>query len=134
MLWSRHGDGGLFMRFGILGPLSVTEGGRTFELTSSKSRAVLAVLLRHANTPVSDDLLADALWGDRPPRSAAANLRMYVHTLRRTLESADRIARVPPGYALTVRPGSSTPSASRIWSGRAGRPVNGRTRSPRTPR
>ncbi|WP_284466974.1 AfsR/SARP family transcriptional regulator [Actinomadura madurae] len=93
------------MRFGILGPLSVTEGGRTFELTSSKSRAVLAVLLRHANTPVSDDLLADALWGDRPPRSAAANLRMYVHTLRRTLESADRIARVPPGYALTVRPG-----------------------------
>ncbi|MCP9977291.1 winged helix-turn-helix domain-containing protein [Actinomadura madurae] len=66
---------------------------------------MLAVLLRHANTPVSDDLLADALWGDRPPRSAAANLRMYVHTLRRTLESADRIARVPPGYALTVRPG-----------------------------
>ncbi|WP_433472115.1 BTAD domain-containing putative transcriptional regulator [Spirillospora sp. CA-142024] len=66
---------------------------------------MLAVLLRHANTPVSDDLLADALWGERPPRSASANLRMYVHTLRRTLESPERIARISPGYALTVEPG-----------------------------
>ncbi|MFI0366844.1 BTAD domain-containing putative transcriptional regulator [Actinomadura sp. 1N219] len=66
---------------------------------------MLAVLLRNANKAVSDDLLADALWEDRPPRSAAANLRMYVHTLRRTLESPERIARLACGYALTVRPG-----------------------------
>ncbi|WP_165978702.1 AfsR/SARP family transcriptional regulator [Actinomadura darangshiensis] len=66
---------------------------------------MLAVLLRHANSPVSDDLLADALWGGRPPRSAPANLRMYVHTLRRTLGRPERIARIAPGYALTVEPG-----------------------------
>ncbi|MQA85872.1 MAG: hypothetical protein GEV03_14925 [Streptosporangiales bacterium] len=35
-----------------------------------KQRLILAVLLRYANKAVSSDLLIDALWGGRPPRSA----------------------------------------------------------------
>ncbi|MFI0405838.1 AfsR/SARP family transcriptional regulator [Actinomadura sp. 3N508] len=83
----------------------MTEDQRALEPTPLKLQVVLAVLLRNANKAVSDDLLADALWDDRPPRSAAANLRMYVHTLRRTLGAPERIARLASGYALTVRPG-----------------------------
>lgn len=93
------------MRFEILGPLRVIKGGKAVDLTPYKLRVTLAVLIRNANQPVTDDLLVDALWGERPPASASANLRMYIHTLRRTLGSRERIARIASGYALSVNHG-----------------------------
>jgi DNA-binding response OmpR family regulator len=44
-------------------------GGKTGELplAGSKPRAVLAILLLHANEVVSSERLIDALWGDEPP-------------------------------------------------------------------
>ncbi|HEX6467973.1 MAG TPA: BTAD domain-containing putative transcriptional regulator [Streptosporangiaceae bacterium] len=70
-----------------------------------KWRVLLAVLLRQANKPASVDLMMDALWGDQPPRSARANVRVYVHRLRQVLGFEDRIAWIAPGYTLTVYPG-----------------------------
>jgi DNA-binding SARP family transcriptional activator len=93
------------MRFGVLGPLSVTRDGHEIDITPLKWRVLLAVLLRQANKPASVDLMMDALWGDQPPRSARANVRVYVHRLRQVLGSEDRIAWIAPGYALTVHPG-----------------------------
>ncbi|MEJ2853711.1 MULTISPECIES: AfsR/SARP family transcriptional regulator [unclassified Saccharothrix] len=93
------------MQFGVLGPLSVTVFHRSVELRGVKQRALLAVLLCRAGTPVSTDRLIDALWGSKPPRTAPENLRLYLSQLRRALGDRQRIVRRPPGYALLVRPG-----------------------------
>ncbi|MDF5752863.1 BTAD domain-containing putative transcriptional regulator [Spongiactinospora sp. TRM90649] len=91
------------MDFAILGPVEVWADGNRLSLGGQKQRAMLVTLIRYANRPVSDDLLAEALWGDSPPRTAGDNLRLYASRLRRTL-GADRIVRRHGGYQLTVRP------------------------------
>ncbi|MFJ2030718.1 BTAD domain-containing putative transcriptional regulator [Streptosporangium sp. NPDC087985] len=92
------------MEFGVLGPLVVRNGGEAMRLTSAKQQTLLAVLLCHANTPVSPKRLMEALWED-PPASAAENLRLYVHRLRRVLQAPQRITSHGSGYLLTIHPG-----------------------------
>ena len=58
------------MEFRILGPLEVVEDGHVLDLGGQKQRALLAVLLLHANEVVSADRLIGALWPDRPPETA----------------------------------------------------------------
>jgi DNA-binding SARP family transcriptional activator len=93
------------MRFQVLGPLVVSADGQAIGIRQFKWRTLLAVLLRQANRPVSADLLIDALWGERPPRSARTNLRVYVHRLRQVMDNEERISWIAPGYALTIHPG-----------------------------
>src|SRR5512132_3935654 len=77
------------MDFCILGPLEARDQGRTVRVGGSKQRALLAVLLLHANEPLSIDRLVDELWGESPPVKAAQNLRVYISRLRRAFEDAD---------------------------------------------
>lgn len=70
----------------VLGPLEVRRGGVTCTPTPLKRRALLAILLLHANRLASADMLIDELWDGHPPRSALATLQMYVSGLRRTLD------------------------------------------------
>ncbi|WP_431430038.1 BTAD domain-containing putative transcriptional regulator [Actinophytocola sp.] len=91
--------------FGVLGPLEVAVAGRAVALGGPKPRALLATLVLHANTAVSVDVLAEALWPSGPPRSAAANIRTYVHGLRRRLAgSGADIERRSAGYVLVTDP------------------------------
>jgi predicted ATPase/DNA-binding SARP family transcriptional activator len=92
------------VEFAILGPLDARADGRELALGGPKQRAVLALLLLHANQPVSRDRLIDGLWGESPPRSAAHTLDDYVSRLRRGL-GGDRIDRRPAGYVIRVEPG-----------------------------
>lgn len=93
--------------FGVLGPLEVTVDGRPAAVGGPKPRAVLATLLLHVNKAVSADLLAEVLWPSAPPRSAVANIRTYVHGLRRQLAgSGADIERCPAGYVLVTDPES----------------------------
>ena len=55
------------MEFGILGPIEVTDGGRQVSLGAAKQRALLAVLLLHANEVVPNDRAIEDLWSGRPP-------------------------------------------------------------------
>jgi DNA-binding SARP family transcriptional activator len=96
--------GDVAMRFGVLGPVEATDGSRHVDLRSAKRRLFVAVLLSRANTVVSVDRLIDVLWEADPPRTAADNVRLYVHHLRRALGDAQRIQHRPPGYLLAVRP------------------------------
>ena len=73
------------MNFRILGPLEALDEGRAVALGGSKQRAVLALLLVHANETVSTDRLIDELWGERPPASPAKTLQMHISRLRRVL-------------------------------------------------
>lgn len=96
------------LTFGVLGPLAVWDGGANVALGGTKQRILLASLLLSGERPVTSGRLVDALWGDRPPRSAAANLHTYVSNLRAVLppgSDGDRIRRVGGGYALAVGDG-----------------------------
>lgn len=88
------------VEFGVLGPLEAHVDGRFVPLGGPKPRLLLATLLLSPNTAVSTDMLVDVLWPDRPPRSAGANVRTYVHSLRRLLDN--RIEHRPGGYLLRV--------------------------------
>ncbi len=50
------------MEFSILGPVDVTVGGRSLELSGARARAVLATLIVHANHVVAAGQLLDELW------------------------------------------------------------------------
>ncbi len=93
------------MRFGLLGPVLVERDGTTVEVAAAMPRTVLAVLLLNANTVVSSDQLAEALWGEAPPASATASLHNHVMRLRRLLGTRTRIRAVAPGYLIHVEPG-----------------------------
>jgi DNA-binding SARP family transcriptional activator/tetratricopeptide (TPR) repeat protein len=109
------------MRFGVLGPLDVQGGAGPVVLSAPKARLLLAVLLAYAGDALPADQLVDTLWGSRPPRSAADNLRVYIHQLRRALGDPGRIVRQPGGYAIVVHPGELD---SRTFDELAGRAAN----------
>src|SRR5439155_5669070 len=92
------------MDFRILGPLEVIEDGHVLDLGGQKQRALLAVLLLHANEVVSSDRLIDALWPERPPETAAKALQVYVSQLRKLL-GKKRLETKAPGYLLRVEEG-----------------------------
>jgi DNA-binding SARP family transcriptional activator len=74
------------MDFRILGPLEVVDDGRERVIPAGKQRALLAILLLHANEVVSSDRLIEELWGERPPASAAKSLQVHVSRLRHALD------------------------------------------------
>ena len=55
------------MDFRILGPLQVLDEGRDVTLVGRKQRALLALLLLHANETLTIDRLIDELWGEEAP-------------------------------------------------------------------
>jgi DNA-binding SARP family transcriptional activator len=91
------------MEFRILGPLEVWDGGGEVSLGGPKPRALLALLLLHANEVVAVDRLVDELWGEDSPDDAVAALRVNVSRLRKALAS-DALTTRSPGYAIRVEP------------------------------
>jgi predicted ATPase/DNA-binding SARP family transcriptional activator len=96
------------IEFRILGPLELSVDDRVLPLGSPKQRALLALLLVHANETVSRDRLIAELWAEAPPASVESAFHVYLSRLRRLLESAgigDLLARESHGYRLRVEPG-----------------------------
>src|ERR687887_2553119 len=89
------------MEFRVLGPLEVLEDGRQIEIGGAKQRALLAILLLHANEVVSTDRLIDALWEEAPPETAQKALQVYISQLRKTL-GKERLETKAPGYRLRI--------------------------------
>jgi DNA-binding SARP family transcriptional activator/DNA-binding beta-propeller fold protein YncE len=96
------------VEFRILGPLEVRDNGRVLELGGAKQRAVLALLLLHANEVVALDRLIDGIWGERPPDTAPAAVHGSVSRLRKVLEPHGAPYRVirtqAPGYVFAAGP------------------------------
>ena len=93
------------VEFGLLGPLEILVDGRPLELGSTKQRALLAILLLHANAVVARDFLIDELWGERAPPSAAHGIDAYVSRLRKVLDEGEGrqiLVTRAPGYLLRV--------------------------------
>jgi DNA-binding SARP family transcriptional activator/class 3 adenylate cyclase len=98
------------MEFQILGPLEVRLERGQVPLGAAKQRALLAILLVHANELVPSDRLIEELW-PAPPETAANTLQVYVGKLRKALEP-ERAPGAPgellvtraPGYVLRLGP------------------------------
>lgn len=73
--------------------------GRTVRLTG-RQRASLAALLIDAGRVVSVERLAERLWGEELPPSAAARVRALIAELRRELGTGEIIVTRSPGYLV----------------------------------
>lgn len=103
---TQAGSSGPF-RVALLGPLQVAPGLSAHDLGPPKQRELLAVLALHAGDVITHDVLADALWDGRPPRTFAHSLQLYVSGLRRILDAAGSpvsIATEARGYRLALAP------------------------------
>ena len=95
-------------RFGILGPLQVTDAGsHSVPLGGPRARELLALLLLNPNRPLSSEHLVTAMWGESPSDGAATTLRTHVAAVRRVLASAgagDTLGTRAGGYLLALDP------------------------------
>src|ERR1700758_1275559 len=73
------------VELGVLGPLQVRLDGAPVTIPGAKPRAILTMLGLHGGSVVSADTLAELLWGEDPPRTAAKALQPHISSLRRAL-------------------------------------------------
>ncbi|MEJ2871484.1 BTAD domain-containing putative transcriptional regulator [Actinomycetospora sp. OC33-EN08] len=99
---------GAAVRFLDLGELLVEVDGALRTPGGRRPAAALAVLLIHADRPVSVDTLSDAIWDDGRPR-AVSTLESHLWRLRQVLEPdrkpgepSSLLVTVPGGYRLRV--------------------------------
>ncbi|MFE2533777.1 BTAD domain-containing putative transcriptional regulator [Streptomyces sp. NPDC059371] len=76
------------MDIDVLGTLAVRHNGVSITPTAPKPRQVLALLALRAGQVVPVGVLAEELWGARPPRSARATLQTYILQLRELISAA----------------------------------------------
>ena len=94
---------GRLLEFRILGPLEAIDGDRALTPVGAIQRALLAILLLHANRVVSADQLIDQLWGEQPPSSGTTALQVRVSQLRKALgDGASLIVTRAPGYLIRI--------------------------------
>ena len=89
----------------LLGPLEVWHAGSVISLGAPKERVLLVLLALNTGRVVAIDELVDVLWGEDPPESAAASVRVLVSRLRKTFAAAgcaEVIRTQSPGYVLVA--------------------------------
>ena len=103
-------SGSVVLEFRLLGPLEVWREGRPLRLGGERQRALLALLLLHANEVVPSEHLIEELFGDASDAGANA-LQVGVSRLRRLLGNGRAsngdggvVVTRPPGYVLRVEP------------------------------
>jgi DNA-binding SARP family transcriptional activator len=95
------------LEFAILGSLEVRTGDLVVPIGGFRQRALLAMLLLHANQVLSSDRLLEELWGGEP-RADTAALRVRISQLRKVLHRAGGsrpIETRAPGYVLSLERG-----------------------------
>jgi WD40 repeat protein/DNA-binding SARP family transcriptional activator len=94
------------VEFRILGPLAASRGSQQLALGGERQRALLAILLVHANRTVSTDRLIDQLFGLSARGNQANAIHVAVSRLRRALgDGADAMLLTRGGgYMLELEP------------------------------
>src|SRR5262245_32289179 len=95
------------LEFRVLGPLEVVGGAGPVRLGGRRQRAVLAILLLHANRVVPVDEIAHDLYGDDTPATAVGQVRDHVSQLRKLFANGAAtdgsiLETQAPGYLLRV--------------------------------
>jgi DNA-binding SARP family transcriptional activator len=94
----------LVVDFGLLGPLTVSDGARPVAVSAPRQRVLLATLLLNAGRVVGVDTLAEVLWDGEPPAGARGAMHSAIQRLRSALgpAGAGLIGTRPPGYVLQL--------------------------------
>ena len=87
--------------FRILGPLEVVADNGPVRLQGGKQKALLALLLLHADRVVPMDRLVDDLWGHDVPETARKMVQIFVSQLRKQLPDGLLRTRAP-GYVVDL--------------------------------
>jgi DNA-binding SARP family transcriptional activator/class 3 adenylate cyclase/tetratricopeptide (TPR) repeat protein len=91
------------MEVRLLGSLELTDDGLPVPVGGVRQRAVLALLVLHANQVVPAERLLVELWGEDAPPTAVNALQAAVSRLRRALPQGRLITR-PVGYLFRAAP------------------------------
>lgn len=90
------------VRIQLFGEVTATDDrGRALDVGPAKCQAVLAVLALSPRSAIPVSRLAEAVWGDTPPRTADKTLQSYVTRLRKGL-GHDSIVRAGAAYRLDL--------------------------------
>lgn len=89
------------MKFRLLGPVEVVIDDQPVVIAASRQQITLALLLLGAGHVVSTDRIVDALWGEKPPRTARSQVQITISALRRLLGECVIVTQAP-GYLLKV--------------------------------
>lgn len=88
----------------LLGRFVVRRGGQELPAKAfggRLARMLLRLLVSQRGRFFSKDLLAEALWAERPPADPSGNLEVLVSRIRRALADPTLILTGPGGYAFT---------------------------------
>jgi len=92
------------VEFRVLGSIEVLDAdGHPVTPPSGRLRALLAIMLLHANEPVTADGLIEGLWGEEAPATAAKVVQNLISQLRKALP--DRLETRGRSYVFRVEPG-----------------------------
>ena len=79
----------------LLGDWQIAYGGTQLRsVNTARLQSLLAYLLIHRQAPQSRQQLAFLFWPDTVDAKARANLRFFLHRLRRALPDADRFIQI----------------------------------------
>ncbi|MCM4083383.1 AfsR/SARP family transcriptional regulator [Paractinoplanes hotanensis] len=101
----------------VLGPTEIEVDGAVADLGGPLPRRLVATLLAAEGRPVTEDALAEAIWGDEAPGRPGNSLQAYVSRLRRAL-GRPALARAGDGYRLTVDDTDAARFAADVHRGR----------------
>ena len=93
------------LRFEILGPLSAVRDGEPLRLGGSRQRALLALLLVHADEIVSTEKIVEQLFGPEHSEGTPNAVHVAISRLRRALGEDGQLLRTcRGGYKLELEP------------------------------
>ncbi|WP_250027189.1 BTAD domain-containing putative transcriptional regulator [Paractinoplanes maris] len=101
----------------VLGATEVEVDGAVADLGGPLPRRLVTALIAADGRPVTEDSLAEAIWGDDLPARATSSLQAYVSRLRRAL-GRSALARAGDGYRLTVDDTDAARFATDVRRGR----------------
>ncbi|MBM2617706.1 winged helix-turn-helix domain-containing protein [Actinoplanes sp. LDG1-06] len=101
----------------VLGATEVEVDGVPADLGGPLPRRLVTALLAAEGRPVTEDSLADAIWGDDAPANPTSSVQAYVSRLRRTLGHA-ALPRAGEGYRLAVDDTDAARFAADVRRGR----------------
>jgi DNA-binding SARP family transcriptional activator/Tfp pilus assembly protein PilF len=90
------GSSGTEFRLAILGPVAGSRGGVPVALGPVRQRAVLTLLVLHAQAGLSRAAIVDALWGDDPPATAVTMVHGYITRIRGLLGPDEGVGAATP--------------------------------------
>ena len=94
------------MEFRILGPFELIADERALSIGGGRQRALLALLVLHANEIVSSERLIEEIWWGSSLAGGRNILHATASRVRKTLgPHARRLVTYPSGYGLHVQPG-----------------------------